>query len=194
MNSWNVKRTLKHHYHTHDSKGFTLTELLIGVAIVGILSSISFPIYTRQITKTKQSEAAGILTNLQTSIASYVDEYSAHPTQWGDLAKIAVVMTNNGPIQDSDNTGLSTLKTMQNEAYNMSITVDSSNDNHYIITATTVDSNGYNVKACIDVSNGASDLKMGMRDADKEVADCALTCVRASSCTTTASTSATATS
>jgi type IV pilus assembly protein PilA len=174
--------------------GFTLTELLIAIAITGILSSISLPIYTRQITKTKQSEAAGILTNLQTSIASYVDEYSAHPTQWRDLAKIAVVMTNNGPIQDSDNTGLSTLKTLQNEAYNMSITVDSSNDNHYILTATTIDSSGYNVKACIDVSNGASDLKMGMRDADKEVADCALTCVGASSCTTTASTSATATS
>ena len=174
--------------------GFTLTELLIAIAITGILSSISLPIYTRQITKTKQSEAAGILTNLQTSIASYVDEYSAHPTQWGDLAKIAVVMTNNGAIQDSDNTGLSTLKTMQNEAYNMSITVDSSNDDHYILTATTVDSNGYNVKACIDVSNGASDLKMGMRDSDKEVADCALTCVGASSCTTTASTSATTTS
>ena len=159
--------------------GFTLTELLIAIAITGILSSISLPIYTRQITKTKQSEAAGILTNLQTSIASYVDEYSAHPTQWGDLAKIAVVMTNNGPIQDSDNTGLSTLKTMQNEAYNMSITVDSSNGDHYILTATPTDSNDYNVKACIDVSNGASDLKMGMRDADNAVADCALTCVGA---------------
>ena len=188
MNSRNAKRSLKHHYHTHHSKGFTLTELLIGVAMIGILSSISFPIYTRQITKTKQSEAAGILTNLQTSIASYVDEYSDHPTQWGELAKIAVVMTNDGPVQDSDTTGLSTTKEMQNEAYNMSINVDSSNDNHYILTATPIDSSDYNVKACIDVSNGASDLKMGMRDAKTAVADCALTCVGASSCTATTAT------
>ena len=194
MNNWNVKRSLKHHYHAHHSKGFTLTELLIGVAMIGILSSISFPIYTRQITKTKQSEAAGILTNLQTSIASYVDEYSDNPTKWGELAKIAVVMTNDGPVQDSDSAGLSTLKTMQNEAYNMSINVDSLNDDHYILTATPTDSNDYNVKACIDVSNGASDLKMGMRDADKEVADCALTCVGASSCTATTTTTATTTS
>ena len=102
-------------------------------------------------------------------------------------------MTNNGPIQDSDTTGLSTTKEMQNEAYNMSITVDSSNANHYILTATPTDSNDYNVKACIDVSNGASDLKMGMRDADNAVADCALTCVGASSCTTATSTTATTT-
>lgn len=174
--------------------GFTLTELLIAIAITGILSSISLPIYTRQITKTKQSEAAGILTNLQTSIASYVDEYSAHPTQWGDLAKIAVIMTNNGPIQDSDTAGLNTSKTMQNEAYNMSITVDSSNNDNYILTAITTDSSDYNVKACIDVSNGASDLKMGMRDANTAVADCALTCVGASSCTATTATTATTTS
>ena len=170
-----------------------MTELLIAIAITGILGSISLPIYTRQITKTKQSEAAGILINLQTSIASYVDEYSAHPTRWGDLAKIAVVMTNNGPIQDSDTAGLSTTKAMQNEAYEMSVAIDSSNNDHYILTATPTDSSDYNVKACIDVSNGASDLKMGMRDTDKEVADCALTCVGASSCTATASTTATTT-
>ena len=102
------------------NKGFTLTELLIAVATTSILSTVALPIYFDQIIKTKQSEAAGILTNLQTSIASYVDEYSAHPTQWGELAKIAVVMTNNGPIQDSDTAGLSTTKAMQNEAYDMS--------------------------------------------------------------------------
>ena len=175
------------------NRGFTLTELLIAVAITGILSSVALPIYFDQNTKTKQSEAAGILINLQTSISSYVDEYCAHPTRWGDLEKIAVVMTNNGPIQVSDTAGLSTTKEMQNEAYNMSITVDSSNGDYYILTATPTDSNDYNVKACIDVSNGASDLKMGMRDADKEVADCALTCVGASSCTATASTTETTT-
>ena len=159
------------------NRGFTLTELLIAVAITGILSTVTLPIYFDQITKTKQSEAAGILINLQTSIASYVDEYSAHPTRWGDLAKIAVVMTNNGPIQDSDTAGLSTTKAMQNEAYEMSIAIDSSNNDHYILTATPTNSSGYNVKACIDVSNGASDLKVGKRDAITAVTDNDLDCL-----------------
>jgi type IV pilus assembly protein PilA len=157
--------------------GFTLTELLIAVAITGILSTVSLPIYFDQITKTKQSEAAGILINLQTSIASYVDEYSTHPTRWGDLAKIAVVMTNDGPVQVSDNAGLSTTKAMQNEAYNMSIVIDSSNNDHYILTATPTNSSNYNVKACIDVSNGASDLKVGKRDAIDSVTDNDLHCL-----------------
>ena len=159
------------------NKGFTLTELLIAVAITGILSTVALPIYFDQITKTKQSEATGILVNLQTSIVSYVDEYSTHPTRWGDLAKIAVVMTNNGPIQDSDTAGLSTTKAMQNEAYDMSITIDSSNPDHYILTATPTNSSNYNVKACIDVSNGASDLKVGRRDAVASVTDNDLHCL-----------------
>ena len=159
------------------NRGFTLTELLIAVAITGILSTVALPIYFDQITKTKQSEAAGILINLQTSIASYVDEYSAHPTRWGDLAKIAVVMTNNGPIQVSDTAGLSTTKAMQNEAYEMSIAIDSSNNDHYILTATPTNSSDYNIKACIDVSNGASDLKVGKRDAITAVTDNDLHCL-----------------
>ena len=120
----------------NNQRGFTLTELLISVAIVGILSSIALPIYTQQITKTKQSDAAAILSNIQTSIASYVDEYSSYPSSWGDLAKISVIMTNKGPVEDNDTTLLSTSKTMQNEAYGITIKVDSSNKDHFLLSAT----------------------------------------------------------
>lgn len=174
--SWlNQSNTLK-------SKGFTLTELLISISIVGILSSISLPIYTRQIAKTRQSEAAGILTYLQTSIANYLDEYGAHPTEWGNLARISVVMTNNGPIQINDAAKLSESKAMHNENYEMVIDVDSTNNDHYILTATPTDNSSYNVKACIDISNGASDLKIGMKASNTAVADCSLTCIGPSTC------------
>ena len=160
----------------NNQRGFTLTELLISVAIVGILSSIALPIYTQQITKTKQSDAAAILSNIQTSIASYVDEYSSYPSSWGDLAKISVIMTNKGPVEDNDTTLLSTSKTMQNEAYGITIKVDSSNKDHFILSATPTKSSNYNVKACIDVSNGASDIKLGMRGAITLATDTDLQC------------------
>ena len=76
-----------------NKSGFTLIEVLIAVGLIGILSSISIPSFFRQFQKTKQAEAANILTFLSTSVMSYVDEFGITPTTWEELSEISTVMT-----------------------------------------------------------------------------------------------------
>lgn len=55
------------------SRGFSLIELLIVIAIVGILSAIAIPAYTHYITGTRRAAAEACLANF----ASYMERYHA---------------------------------------------------------------------------------------------------------------------
>ena len=52
-------------------EGFTLVELMIVVAIVGVLSAIAIPNYQKFSARAKQAEAKAILSNIMTSLAGY---------------------------------------------------------------------------------------------------------------------------
>jgi type IV pilus assembly protein PilA len=60
------------------SRGFTLVELLIVVAIIGVLSSLGIPTFRRMIQKSKKSEAKVNLGALYTSQAAFRAEYSVY--------------------------------------------------------------------------------------------------------------------
>lgn len=49
--------------HRTGSKGFTLIELMIVVAIMGILIAVAYPNYASYISKTRRSDAQGVLVN-----------------------------------------------------------------------------------------------------------------------------------
>ena len=64
----------------HNRKGFTLIELMIVVVIIGILAALAIPRFMQATTKSKQSEAKGILKQIYTMERAYrqeTDNYSA---------------------------------------------------------------------------------------------------------------------
>ena len=45
----------------HKNKGFTLIELMIVVAIVGIVAAIAYPSYQEQVAKSRRGDCSGAL-------------------------------------------------------------------------------------------------------------------------------------
>jgi type IV pilus assembly protein PilA len=66
----------------HSKKGFTLIELMIVVAIIGILAAIAIPNFLKYQAKSKQSEAKTNLKGIFTSETAYYAEQN----QYGSLA------------------------------------------------------------------------------------------------------------
>jgi general secretion pathway protein G len=66
-------------------RGFTLVEILIVMSIIGILVSIAVPIYTRSITRTKESVLKSNLFTIRTVIDEYTYDKQKAPQSLEDL-------------------------------------------------------------------------------------------------------------
>jgi type IV pilus assembly protein PilA len=73
----------------HIQKGFTLIELMIVVAIIGILAAVAIPAYQDYIAKAQATEAFSLLDGLKTPIA---EAFSQDPTT-GCAAPLGAVIT-----------------------------------------------------------------------------------------------------
>lgn len=145
--------------------GFSLVELLVAVVIVGILGAVALPQYFNQVQKTRQNEAATQLSQVQTTIAAFVDEMGLLPTSWRDLDKITPLMTPTGPANKKSFGLISMASAGCTKAVNSNCYQVSASETDQVFTLeakpTNKDARNYNVVACLDLRTGASDLKKG---------------------------------
>lgn len=64
--------------------GFTLIELMITVAIIGILASVGYPAYTDYVRRGQLPEALGALSDYRIKLEQYFQDYKNYGTAVGE--------------------------------------------------------------------------------------------------------------
>ena len=138
---------------------------MITTAILGILSGIALPNYLNQVNRSRQNEAASTISQIQTTIASYADEFGVLPTSWAELNETSAVMTENGPATAN------TFEAITLAGGYYAVSIDNS-DNLFTITATRDDEPNLNIIACVNLTNGASSINQGTQAASASDPNC----------------------
>lgn len=63
-----------------NNKGFTIIELMIAVAIIGILAAIAVPAYSNYTNRAKASEALGLADSAKTAVSEFYQSNGSFPT------------------------------------------------------------------------------------------------------------------
>jgi len=107
-------------------KGFTLIELMIVVAIIGVLAGIAYPSYQDSVLKSRRRDAEGVLLGFANAMERYYTETSAYTDAAG---------TSGSP----EDTGTPRI-------YSIKSPIDG-NDKYYDLTISAATANTYTIRA-----------------------------------------------
>lgn len=83
-----------------NKKGFTLTEVIVVVIIVGVLASIALPMYARSVERARATEAMSAVKAMNDAIYAFFAEREVCPTQFRQLVvNMPVSNLNSSSIQ-----------------------------------------------------------------------------------------------
>lgn len=125
-------------------KGFTLTELLMVVVILGILGGIALPKFFPQKEKAYIAEAIGMLSAIRQSLEAYRTEYGAYCAAGGGTGTVCHASTPWTTL------GMDDPNTVSNRAWDYkvnSLTASVANDS-YSIVATRIATGGATGSGC----------------------------------------------
>jgi len=131
-------------------RGYTLTELIVTVAIIGIIVAVAWPTYERQTAKSRRSDAAVALTNGRQALIAFRSDNGSYPadaaTALGALRNYLVTVPNAPPIDCKDARGYQIpggggVISCQNY-YNIAVTA--ADPNSFTLTATPIITAGDN--------------------------------------------------
>src|SRR5580698_3494351 len=85
-------------------KGFTLIELMIVIAIIGILAAIAIPAYQNYIIRSQVTEGLSLADSWKTAVGEFFANYGSFPTGYsstGSSTQIAMMNTSSGKYVSS---------------------------------------------------------------------------------------------
>ena len=177
VNSYTIYSTRKKRcqamlYTSKNPAGFTLTEVLITVAILGILASIALPNYFKQMARTRQNECSALISQVITSTMAFNDEFSQPPENWSEINSMMAIMLESGTASSIDN-----FNPLDLRGGHYSMTQSEERKGNNIIYTFTCDPRGsvsenYNVEGCVSLFNGATDIRLGDGSSPAQTVDC----------------------
>ena len=74
-----MRQSMKNAYHNCRKSGFTLIEILVVMAIIGILAGLLFPGVSAAMNSAKKARTGNVCHQLKNSISAYFTEYRRYP-------------------------------------------------------------------------------------------------------------------